>query len=57
MEVRVAVVLVEEMPVLEGQHLELADSSYCGAAVAPEGIGGEDPDDLDTRHSSAMGCD
>ena len=39
MEVRVAVVLVEEMPgLLEGQRLELADSSCYGAAVAPEEI-------------------
>ena len=39
MEVRVAVVLVEEMPgVLEGQRLELADSSCFVGAVVPGGI-------------------
>ena len=57
MEVRVAVVLVEEMPMLVVQCLELADSSCCGVAVAPEGIVGVDPDDLDIRRSNATDCD
>ena len=61
MEVRVAVVLAEGVPVLGFvQSLELSGSSYCGAvvavAVAPEGIGGVGPVDLDIRHSSATGC-
>ena len=58
MEVRVAFVLVEEMPgMLEGQRLELADSSCYGAAVAPEGIAEVNLGELGTRRSNATGCD
>jgi len=62
MEVRVAVVLAEGVPVLGFvQSLELSGSSYCGAvvavAVAPEGIGEFDLVDSGIRRSSATGCD
>ena len=61
MEVRVAVVLAEGVPVLGFvQRLELAGSSHCGAivavAVVPEGIEEVDSIDSDIRRSSAMGC-
>ena len=61
MEVRVAIVLAEGVPVLGFvQSLELSGSSYCGAvvavAVAPEGIGEVGLVDSGIRHSSATGC-
>ena len=61
MEVRVAVVLAEGVPVLGFvQSLELSGSSCCGAVVAvvvaPEGIGEVDLVDSGIRHSSATGC-
>ena len=61
MEVRVAVVLAEGVPVLGFvQSLELSGSLYCGAvvvAVALEGIGEVGLVDSGIRRSSAMGFD
>jgi len=61
MEVRVAVVLAEGVPVLGFvQSWELSGSSHCGAvvavAVAPEGIGEVGLIYSGIHHSSATGC-